>query len=997
MQDASAKRDAEHDSSAGRAVAAAALARGEPYTAEHRVCGWRVRTRHAPIIKNSELVVADYSQGAWRRELSLTLIAGQHLPALLAGGNSLELVHEASGVRISFCALEGLREWALLDLPPVPHLSPHAPSAAWEYTFTTTYPGATTMLPPRAPAAMHLPPQPDQTSFYSRPAVDLASGTAKLRRPLCKCKGVNGRAALVTLAAPAKQAKPPKSPWPPHVTLREVPLSSPQPTAAEEPPPPPPPPAWRPTDEPLALEVRLRRASSPAFTDAVELWRDDQDPQSLSWLRCRVLCARDFWVASVRCFVRVNGVRARLLDTRYVGDGHRVLRERSWREGSWEALVGRSGASHVDLGGQDDQVASMRLPLLRPPVVEVLTLPSVKAEELTAAGTARHLVDEVASLACLSVAWQRVTRADVLCVGRTCVVAFSDGGGEDGGEGGSGCCDQGEGVGAVAGGPAALEMLDASTGRVHWSRPSSLLTAPLTRLNTAALAPTDEDGGRLALGGCNGCVLVWRAATAQMLCAFRVAPAAAAAATVLCAVDHWVEHLVWGADGCWLGAAAGRYLRLQPVQGGVQGGGLAGSMHAGMQGGGLAGSMPAGGAADFDDCPAGGAADFDDCPAGGDMLRPSVAVAPKAVAALSMTSSALAYATYGGVGMLRCSGGVRGDSGSIGGDVGDDDVGDDDGGGDCSTRDVEDCTAATASTPAAPLASLPAHCPQPNMALPVRPNVGMAPTHISLPIGAAAVLCVATSPDGTCLAAGCLDMRVRCFPLPTSKVAQASSTRAVSVAPTRGAGASPHSTAVDWVGFNGAVTLVGWSSAGRWLAALGGVSLLVMPQGKPTAGAGPTAGATSSEALAWAQAARTATGPPDAAGRPAIPIVCVGARHATFAWAAAHIGARDGVRRESLLCTLEARTCRVLLFDLERVDGGVPQRAWPVVAVAMPHGVSGALSALAPLTAAFAYRARTAEPAAGGVVEDEDGLVLIVSSGEAIVGLAFRKASLTAL
>jgi hypothetical protein len=358
-----------------------------------------------------------------------------------------------------------------------------------------------------------------------------------------------------------------------------------------------------------------------------------------------------------------------------------------------------------------------------------------------------------------------------------------------------------------------------------------------------------------------------------------------------------------------------------------------------------------------------------------------------------MTSSALAYATYGGVGMLHCSGGVRGDQGSIGGDVGyddvgDDEVGDDDGGGDCGKRDDEDCTAATASTPAAPLASLPAHFPRPNMALPSRPNVGMAPAHIPLPIGAAAVLCVATSPDGTCLAAGCLDMRVRCFPLPSSQVARASSARAGRVAPTRGGGASALSTAVDWVGFNGPVTLVGWSSAGRWLAALGGTSLLVVPQGQPTASAGPTAGATS-EVLSWARAARTATGPPDAAGRPAIPILCVGARLATFAWAAAHSGARDGARRESLLCALEARTCRVLLFDLERVDGGVPQRAWPVVAVAMPHGVSGApaLSPLAPLTAAFAHRARAPEPAAGGG-KDEDGLMLLVSSGEAIVGLA---------
>jgi hypothetical protein len=165
------------------------LAAGREHEAQHHAAGlgWVVRTRRAPIIKNSELVVSEYSQGAWRRELSLTLLAGQHLPSLLGGGSSLELQHEASGVRIGFCALEALRSWALLDLPPVPHLAPHAPPAEWDYTFTTSYAGSTTV----APLGTRMPAQPDVTSFYARPAVDLVSGKPRLRKPLCKCKGMH--------------------------------------------------------------------------------------------------------------------------------------------------------------------------------------------------------------------------------------------------------------------------------------------------------------------------------------------------------------------------------------------------------------------------------------------------------------------------------------------------------------------------------------------------------------------------------------------------------------------------------------------------------------------------------------------------------------------------------------------------------------------------------------------------------------------------------------
>ena len=77
--------------------------------------GWVIRTRRAPILKNHKQSVSDDSHNAWRRELGLTRFAGQELPEYTYGGNSLELRHTASGVRLSFCALEAFRAWSLLE------------------------------------------------------------------------------------------------------------------------------------------------------------------------------------------------------------------------------------------------------------------------------------------------------------------------------------------------------------------------------------------------------------------------------------------------------------------------------------------------------------------------------------------------------------------------------------------------------------------------------------------------------------------------------------------------------------------------------------------------------------------------------------------------------------------------------------------------------------------------------------------------------------------
>ena len=169
-------------------------------TSEFQWEGWTVRACHAPILKTSRVSTAENSAARWSQELGLTRFVNQDLP-IIYGSNSLELRHEPSGVRISFCALEGLRAWAYLDHKAVPHLvqsamqceriSDQAPRlmhvcgvGEWDYTFTTPYAGATAV----APLGAGVPARPNDSSVVKRSAVNLATGKARLRSPLCKCK-----------------------------------------------------------------------------------------------------------------------------------------------------------------------------------------------------------------------------------------------------------------------------------------------------------------------------------------------------------------------------------------------------------------------------------------------------------------------------------------------------------------------------------------------------------------------------------------------------------------------------------------------------------------------------------------------------------------------------------------------------------------------------------------------------------------------------------------
>ncbi|KAH8053463.1 hypothetical protein JL720_14670 [Aureococcus anophagefferens] len=215
---------------------ASQLASGKPAVRDYAspTCGWAVRCTKAPILSVAKRSLSSESHVAWKRELGLGAYGGMELPAALYGRSALELRHGASGVRLSFCALEALQ--------------PAAP-AEWDWTFTTPYRGATAV----ADFGDGVPAEPDGASFYD--GGDGGGGAAgRGARPACK--------------------------------------------------------------------------------------RDDLDPHSFAFFRVRVRFAGKFWVAFSRFFIRVNGVLARVLDTRFVGDESRVLRERTWREGDWETFAG---------------------------------------------------------------------------------------------------------------------------------------------------------------------------------------------------------------------------------------------------------------------------------------------------------------------------------------------------------------------------------------------------------------------------------------------------------------------------------------------------------------------------------------------------------------------------------------------------------------------------------------------------------------------------------
>mmetsp|Transcript_20317 Transcript_20317/g.42364 ORF Transcript_20317/g.42364 Transcript_20317/m.42364 type:complete len:689 (+) Transcript_20317:63-2129(+) len=446
--------------------------------------GWAIEARNdSPIYNSSPFCSTPRSHAAWKRELLLTRFPNQDLPEALWGDNFLRLTEAASGLTISFSALEALRAWALLDHPPPAHLSGATPDP-WDYTFTTDYPGSTT-------ASCSPRPHFARASFYTTTADDLAEGSAKLRAPLCKCIG--GRQVLAPLSEKLSGASPPPSP-------DQVLFSPSCPT-----------PPWTPTTAPFSIESVLAANSPPTFNASVPLWLQNLDPHSLSCLNVHVASGPGYWVAYLRCFVRVNGVMARVLDTRYIynpapGGPRRVLRQRTWREGAWALYAGAEGEKYVNFGDEVNQarVAAKRLHVKRE-VVEEMVLPTARIGIAAPAPPMQPVWKR--SLGCLAVA----------CSGGVTVA----------------CADLEGDVVAV----------DAVSGEERWRR----------KLGEGAHGTAVSiRGGRVAVGDSSGMVHIWEAETGVGTTVLEVKGSGSKG------FKQEVEHVAWGAGGDVLAAAAGK-------------------------------------------------------------------------------------------------------------------------------------------------------------------------------------------------------------------------------------------------------------------------------------------------------------------------------------------------------------------------------------------------------------------------------------------------------
>jgi type 2A phosphatase activator TIP41 len=118
----------------------------------YSVRGWTVHARTAPIIGST--LMDQYSE-----QLGGVLT----LPEICFGNSSLQLRHDASGVVLSFNALDALKQWKADDLPPLKVNLAREWQAArlleiekqqavvleYDWTYTTSYDGSLSWSPPQ--------------------------------------------------------------------------------------------------------------------------------------------------------------------------------------------------------------------------------------------------------------------------------------------------------------------------------------------------------------------------------------------------------------------------------------------------------------------------------------------------------------------------------------------------------------------------------------------------------------------------------------------------------------------------------------------------------------------------------------------------------------------------------------------------------------------------------------------------------------------------------
>ncbi|KAL2609149.1 hypothetical protein R1flu_027722 [Riccia fluitans] len=261
-----------------------------------RVGGWTIRTQKLTILKMDEVE-------RWGQLLDTT-----HLPEMLFGNSSLELIHEATGIKVHFNALDALRGWKKEGLPPV-EVSAAAkwkfaskPSQQvildYDYTFTTPYCGSECLEPC---AQTSLPTGRDKSAFE---------------------RNEDG-AALPTLD-------------------------------------------WVECEEKIDLAT-LQQRDPILFFDEVVLYEDELADNGISLLTVKVRVMPKCWFLLLRYWLRVDGVMMRLRDTRVFStfgadpsDVPVVLRERQMKEDTFQSLAS-NGYSTDAAAYADPSIAGERM------------------------------------------------------------------------------------------------------------------------------------------------------------------------------------------------------------------------------------------------------------------------------------------------------------------------------------------------------------------------------------------------------------------------------------------------------------------------------------------------------------------------------------------------------------------------------------------------------------------------------------------------------------
>jgi type 2A phosphatase activator TIP41 len=293
------------------------------------IAGWRVRATRAPIIGDAAVEAA-------ARDLGGVLT----VPEILFGNSRLELSHAASGVTLSFTALDALAAWRREGLPSLKVVVAQQWQAArreeiqrqqavvleYDWTYTTPYQGTLECtqscvsvasqqqqqqqqqqgqqgLQEKQGAGQTLPQRiictslegEQQSADAAAQALTAAEAAARPRHPMCQPRAAGSNASP---AAPTDGA-----------TASAAAVSAAAAAPCDLP-------VWVPTLRQADRALLMSRDEPILFFAEVPLYESELDDNGCSQLVAKVRVMPRCWLVLLRFWLRVDGTMVRLRETR---------------------------------------------------------------------------------------------------------------------------------------------------------------------------------------------------------------------------------------------------------------------------------------------------------------------------------------------------------------------------------------------------------------------------------------------------------------------------------------------------------------------------------------------------------------------------------------------------------------------------------------------------------------------------------------------------------